>query len=195
MRELTLHLLDLIENSVAAGATAIKLRIVEDLHTDILSFEVKDNGRGMSPDLVQQVVDPFITSRTSRKVGLGIPLLKAAAEICQGDLTIQSSLGVGTRIYVLFQHSHIDRMPLGDLSSTFLTLLVAHPDIHWHLTYHKYNHINQLVIDFDLDDTLIKTTLQDVPLSHPDVIAYLRQLIQTGLQPIPTPDPQSTQGE
>src|SRR5512136_2238445 len=89
----------------------------------------------MDADLLARVADPFVTSRTTRKVGLGIPLFKAAAESCNGGLTIQSSLGRGTRLAVDFQHSHIDRMPLGDLAGTLLTLVVAYPHIRWIFEY------------------------------------------------------------
>ncbi len=127
MRELALHLLDIAENSVAADAGKIQIEVSEDTLADRLKMSVEDDGRGMDEALVARVVDPFVTSRTTRKVGLGIPLLKAAAEACKGGLTIQSALGKGTRIEVEFQRSHIDRMPLGDLGATFLTLVVGYP--------------------------------------------------------------------
>ena len=85
----------------------------------------------MDAETVKRVTDPFITSRTTRKVGLGLPFLKAAAEACQGSLSIHSQLGVGTQIEVNFQRSHIDRMPLGDLQTTFLNLLIGYPQVHW----------------------------------------------------------------
>ena len=127
MRELALHILDLVENSVSAQAQNISICVVEDYAADRLSISVQDDGRGMDADTVAKVIDPFVTSRTTRKVGLGIPLLKAAAEMCEGTLTIDSKLGSGTLIAVDIQLSHIDRMPLGDLAETYLSLLVAHP--------------------------------------------------------------------
>ncbi len=127
MRELALHLLDIAENSISAGAQNICIRVEEDLHNDRLRMSVEDDGRGMDAEMVARVVDPFVTSRTTRKVGLGIPLLKAAAEGCEGGLMIESQPGKGTLVSVDFQHSHIDRMPLGNLAGTLLTLEIGHP--------------------------------------------------------------------
>lgn len=135
MKEIALHLLDLAENSVSAGAQTVKITICEDLNTDVLTASIEDDGRGMDAETVRKVTDPFYTSRTTRKVGLGIPLLKGAAEETNGGLKIASQPGVGTRVEVTFQHSHIDRMPLGNLPTTFLGLSVAHPDIHWIFNY------------------------------------------------------------
>ncbi len=135
MRELALHLLDIAENSVAAGARTIQISVDEDPKKDRLKMSVEDDGKGMDENMVARVTDPFITSRTTRKVGLGIPLLKAAAEACNGYLRITSAVGQGTRLEAEFQRSHIDRMPMGDLSGTLLELLVAWPQIHWIFRY------------------------------------------------------------
>ncbi|MBN1317319.1 MAG: sensor histidine kinase, partial [Anaerolineales bacterium] len=131
MRELSLHILDLAENSVSAGADKVRILVHEDMHADRLIIAVQDNGRGMDEASLAQVCDPFFTSRTTRKVGLGIPFLKAAAESCQGIFIIESTPGKGTHVKAEFKHSHIDRMPLGDLAGTLLTLLVSFPDTHW----------------------------------------------------------------
>lgn len=178
MRELALHLMDIAENSVAAQATHITIEVVEDTVKDRLWMCVRDNGKGMDVETVQRVVDPFVTSRTTRKVGLGIPLLKAAAESCGGGLTIQSTLGAGTAVEVDFQRSNIDRMPLGDLGSTFFSLLVAYPGIHW-IFRHQID--NQ---EFLLDDQPIKEALDGVSLTEPEVLAYLRQTVEEGLEAV-----------
>ena len=128
MRELALHLLDIAQNSVSAHARNITISVEEDSRADRLRCSVIDDGVGMDAETVQLVTDPFVTSRVTRNVGLGIPLLKAAAEACEGGMWIHSTPGIGTRIDVEFQHSHIDRMPLGDLAETFLTLVVGCPD-------------------------------------------------------------------
>lgn len=180
MREITLHLLDLAENSVSAGAQTVQIAVCEDLIADKLTASVEDNGRGMDPETVKKVTDPFYTSRTTRKVGLGIPLLKGAAEECNGGLTISSKPGAGTRVEVSFQHSHIDRMPLGNLSSTFLGLTVAHPEVHWIFRYTARNVGAEETFEFD--DQPVKETLEDVPLTHPDVLAYLRETLEDGLR-------------
>lgn len=176
MRELALHLLDIAENSVSAKADTIWINVEEDHSADRLSLSVEDNGVGMSAEMVARVTDPFVTSRTTRKVGLGIPLLKAAAEACNGGLTIQSTPGKGTCVKVEFQHSHIDRMPLGDLTSTILTLVIGSPEVHW---------IFQYVVDgetFEFDNQPVKEALGDLPLTDPAVLKYLRNTLETGLK-------------
>lgn len=175
MRELTLHLLDIAENSVAAQAHNITLTVVEDLLHDRLRMAVQDDGKGMDAEMAVRVVDPFVTSRTTRKVGLGIPLLKEAAEACNGFLTIQSTPGVGTTLAVEFQHSHIDRMPLGDVCGTLISLVVAFPQIHWRFVYQ----VNQKTYEFD--DQPLKEALDGVSLTEPDVLAYLRTSIRDGI--------------
>ena len=179
MREITLHLLDLAENSVSAGARTVQIAVCEDLKADLLTAGIEDDGRGMDPETVKKVTDPFYTSRTTRKVGLGIPLLKGAAEECNGGLTISSKQGEGTRVEASFQHSHIDRMPLGNLSTTFLGLLIGHPDVHWIFRYTARK--NGAEETFEFDDQPVKETLEGVPLTHPDVLAYLRESLDEGI--------------
>ena len=175
MRELSLHLLDIAENSISANAKNITIEVTEDLRSDLLKLSIQDDGRGMSPEMVAVVMDPFVTSRTTRKVGLGIPLFKEAAEACNGHLTLESSVGVGTKVNVEFQHSHIDRMPLGDLPSTFLHLLVANPNVHWVFKYQFNDH------EFIFDDQPIKNELDGIPLSEPTILNCLREMLQTGI--------------
>jgi len=177
MREISLHLLDIAENSAAAGAHNVRVAVTEDLRADQLTACVQDDGCGMNAETLKQVLDPFYTSRSSRKVGLGLPLLKAAAEMAGGGLTIESTPGAGTRVEVIFQHSHLDRMPLGDLGCSFLTLLVAHPEIHWHFS-HQMLQTDGKSHDFNFDDHALKNELGDIPLTEPEVLAYLRGLFQ-----------------
>ena len=180
MRELSLHLLDIAENSIAAGAKNITMSIEENSSTDLLKLKVIDDGRGMDQDTVKKVIDPFVTSRTTRKVGLGIPLLKEAAEACNGSLDLSSELGQGTTLAVAFQNSHIDRMPLGDIPTTFLNLLVSNPVVHWIFVYR----INDK--EFYFDDEEIKTTLGDVPLTEPEVLKVVREIIDSGISEVRT---------
>lgn len=175
MREIALHLLDIAENSVAAGAKFIQVSVEEDLQNDRLRVTVQDDGKGMSEQLVARLCDPFVTSRTTRKVGLGIPLLKAAAEASNGGLSVFSEPGFGTRLEAEFQRSHIDRMPLGDLAGTMLTLTVGFPDIHWVFQYQAGR------AEFTFDDQLVKQELGEIPLTEPPVLAYLREVIQAGI--------------
>ena len=148
---------------------------MEDTLNDRLRVQVKDNGRGMDAELIARVTDPFVTSRTTRKVGLGIPLLKAAAEACSGWLTIESQPGQGACLEVEFQRSHIDRMPLGDIATTILNLVVANSDIRWLFQYQ----VNQDHFQFDSEP--IRRELGDIPLSEPVVLSFLRELISTGV--------------
>lgn len=175
MRELALHILDIAENSIAAEATRIRIAIEEDLQKDLLKIDIEDNGKGMDPETVAKVTDPFVTSRTTRKVGLGIPFFKAAAEACEGSLTIHSQSGKGTTVSVIFKHSHIDRMPLGDLVGTLMTLIIGTPEINW-IFEHRVNDR-----EFLFDDDPIKKTLDGVPLSEPAVMQYIRETLQAGM--------------
>lgn len=175
MRELALHLLDIAENAVSAHADTIRISVEEDRVADRLRMVVEDNGKGMDAEMVARVVDPFVTSRTTRKVGLGIPLLKAAAESCNGGLTIHSEVGKGTCVTVEFQHNHIDRMPLGNLRETMLTLVVGSPEVHWIFNYSVDGQ------QFLFDDQPVKEILDGVPLSDPLVLEYLRETLDSGI--------------
>ncbi len=180
MREIALHLMDIAENSVAADSRNIRMDILEDLHTDLLKVSITDDGKGMDEETAKRVLDPFYTTRTTRKVGLGIPLLKLAAEMSEGGLTLESEAGKGTRVEARFRHSHIDRMPLGDAGMTMLTLLVSYPQIHWVFTHHlkdKKGTLNEFV----LDDEEIKSALGDVSLTEPEVLRILRGMIEEGI--------------
>ena len=175
MRELTLHLLDIAENSISAGSTRVLITIEENLLADRLRLVVDDNGCGMDAETVRRVVDPFFTSRTTRKVGLGIPLLKAAAEACCGFLLITSIPGKGTKVEVEFQHSHIDRMPLGSIVDTMLALVVGSPEVHWVFRYI----VNQEMFEFD--DQPFKEELADLPLTDAAVLCFLREHLKSGV--------------
>jgi len=175
LRELSLHLLDIAENSISAGASRIVISVREDLVADELWLEVIDNGRGMSAEMVEHVIDPFVTSRTTRKVGLGIPLFKQAAEACDGCFSIESEPGKGTKVTAMFRHSHIDRMPLGDLADTMITLIIGTPEVNWVFNY-QYNDQS-----FVFDDTEFKEALGDLPLSDFRVIEFLSNTIHAGI--------------
>ncbi len=178
MRELALHLLDIAENSVSAHAGTIMISVEENHADDVLRMVVEDDGAGMDAEMVSRVTDPFVTSRTTRKVGLGIPLLKAAAEACSGCLTIHSTVGKGTRVEVMFQHSHIDRMPLGNVVDTLITLVVGSPQVHWIFRY---------IVDgqmFEFDDQPFKDELGDLPMTEPAILAFLREHLRDGVNSV-----------
>jgi hypothetical protein len=180
MREIALHLLDIAENSVAADGKNISVHVHEDLFHNRLTTSVIDDGRGMDADTVQRVQDPFYTTRTTRNVGLGIPLLKLAAEQAQGSFSLQSEPGKGTWLEAEFRHSNIDRMPLGDIASTFLTLLISHPQIDWTFLY-QVTDKNKNSTDFLLESVELKSELGDISLTEPEVLTFVRGMIEEGI--------------
>jgi signal transduction histidine kinase len=131
LEDLSQHVLDIAENSVAAGATAVTVEITEDERGNVLSMIVEDNGKGMSPEFLEKVTDPFTTTRTTRRVGMGLPFLKQSAELCGGKFALASTLGKGTRTEAVFGYDSIDRPPLGDVPATMMTLFMGHPEINW----------------------------------------------------------------
>ena len=172
MKELALHILDIIHNSIRAEAKLIQLYVNEDKNKDILTITIIDDGHGMDSDLLKNVTDPFTTTRTTRRVGLGLPLLKQAAMECNGNLEIRSTKGEGTKVSIWFQHSHIDRVPLGNMVETITTLLLTGNDFDL-----QYEHqVNDSRITFDT--RTIRDILGEVPLSHPDVIEWISQTLQ-----------------
>lgn len=131
MEDLSLHILDVVENSIEANASKIEIKIVEREKKDLLEIEIKDNGRGMNKETVNKVLDPFYTTRTTRRVGMGLSLLAQAARESNGDFEINSKVGRGTEVKATFQYSHIDRKPIGDMKNTLITLMVSHPEINF----------------------------------------------------------------
>ena len=173
MRELSMHILDALENSLAAGATRVELIIVEDLTADHLNITIRDNGRGMSAEQLARVFDPFYTTRRTRHVGLGLPLFRAAAQRCAGDVTLESEPGAGTTLYAAFQHSHLDRAPLGDMASTLLTFLLGGVcDL-----YYRHRVGDR---EFSFDTAEFRAALGEVPFSHPDVRRWLQAFMVQG---------------
>jgi len=141
-------------------------------------MSIIDNGKGMSKEMVAQVIDPFITSRTTRKVGLGIPLLKEAAEDCNGSLNLTSEPGIGTELTVKFQRSHIDRMPIGDLVSTIVNLIICNPLIHWIFSY-QFNEKSAI-----FNDEPVKQALGDFPLTEPEILTCIRSMVEETIQEV-----------
>lgn len=171
MTEISLNVLDVVQNSVSAGATLIEVDIHIDRVQDLLTVIIKDNGCGMSASQVASVEDPFFTTRTTRKVGLGIPFFKMAAESTGGTFSINSVEGTGTLVQAVFGLSHIDRMPLGDMTSTMHTLITMNPTIDFLYLYS---------IDesgFTLDTREFREILGDVPFDAPDVSVYIREYL------------------
>lgn len=174
-----MNILDIVQNSIRAGASLIELIVCEDTQKDLFFFSVKDNGCGMDADMVARVMDPFVTTRTTRRVGLGISLLRAAAQQTGGDVSIQSEVGVGTCISATFGYASIDRQPLGDMASTMSALISMNAKIDF--TYeHSYNGEQ-----FTLDTRELRSVLgEDVPLSDVNVAQWIRSYVEEGLQTI-----------
>jgi len=145
MQDLSLHILDIAENSINADAKNIVIRIAEDSKRDVLIIEIIDDGKGMNPEYKEKVTDPFVTTRTTRRVGLGLPLLKAAAETANGKLTIESAPGTGTIVTATFQLSHIDRKPIGNMAETIITLAAGNPEVN--LRYVRKRDSKEFIFD------------------------------------------------
>ncbi len=171
MNELSLHILDIVQNSIGADAKHIVIEVSEDKELDRLCITVSDDGRGMAPDFLSKVTDPFITTRTTRKVGLGIPLVKLAAESTGGSLSIESELGKGTTVKTVFTLSHIDRAPLGDMAETMAVLLTANPEVGF--LYRR--RVGQR--EFVLDTAQMKAEVGDIPLNNPEVLLWVKEYI------------------
>lgn len=175
MEELSLHLLDLIQNSVKAGASLIEIIITEK--AGLLTIELNDNGCGMSEEFLQRVESPFTTTRTTRKVGLGIPLFKQAALMAGGDFGISSRQGEGTRIKASFEINNIDRAPMGDLAGTILGQVLSTPVTpDYRLLYAVED------ASFEFDTREIRRQLEGVPLDAPDVIAWMKDYLEEGIR-------------
>ena len=160
-------------NSVEAGATHIDLRIEEQSSDDALAITIQDNGRGMSQEQLSRANDGFFTTRTTRHVGLGIPLFQAAAQRCGGTLVVTSQEFKGTQLRTTFRRSHIDRAPLGDISATILAIILTDScDLNY---THRID-----AAEFTFSTAEIRAELDDIPLSHPRVRAWLREYIQDG---------------
>ncbi len=171
MTELSLNVLDVAENSVRANASLVEITVAADTKKDLLTIVIKDNGCGMTSEQIVQVTDPFFTSRTTRKVGLGIPFFKYAAESAGGSFHLESQVGIGTTVTTTFILSHIDRMPMGDITSTIHNLVVYHPDTDF---LYEYSYNQQ---SFTLDTREFRLILGDVPFDTPDVSRYIKDYL------------------
>ena len=177
MRELSLHILDIAQNSITAGASLVTIRIDEQSANDLLTIAIEDDGRGMSEELQKTVNDPFTTTRSTRKIGLGIPLMKAGALRSGGDLAIQSELGKGTKLTATYRLGNIDRPPLGNIAETILSLVAGNP------------HSPDFILDYrvgeasySFDTRTIREALKGLPLNLPEVMAWIKDNLKEGIQ-------------
>jgi anti-sigma regulatory factor (Ser/Thr protein kinase) len=172
MTEISLNVLDIANNSIRAEASLIEIIIQIQRDLDQLTITIADNGCGMTQAQIEKVEDPFFTTRTTRKVGLGVPFFKMAAESTGGSFRIESTPGIGTKVTSVFGLSHIDRMPLGDMNSTMHTLITLNTQIDF---------LYQYIFDdkeFILDTREFRQILNDVPLNSPEVSAYIKEYLK-----------------
>jgi len=178
MQDLSLHILDIAENSIAAQAKTIKIRIEEKREKDLLSLEITDDGQGMDKVTIQRALDPFFTTKTTRRFGFGLSFLKEAARMANGHFALKSAPGKGTKVKATFQASHIDTKPLGDIPQTLIALIMGHPEIDLIFSH---------TIDsrkYSLDTRDIKAQLNGLPINSPEVIKLIKEHIKEGLATI-----------
>jgi anti-sigma regulatory factor (Ser/Thr protein kinase) len=176
MEDLSLHILDIAENSVAAQASKIEIRLSEDKKKDVLFVEVIDNGIGMDEETQKRALDPFFTSKKVRRFGLGLSLLSESAKAANGHLSIKSEKGKGTRIRADFQYSHIDRKPLGDISQTIITLVIGNPDIDITYVHKKDGH------KYILDTRKIRARLKNIPVNSLEGMRMIREDLKKDIE-------------
>lgn len=178
MRDFSLHLLDIAENSIEAKATRIEIRLGESREKNRFVLEIRDNGIGMDKEMLNRVLDPFVTTKTTRRFGLGLPLLAQAARAANGRLTIDSEQDRGTRVRADFELDHIDLKPLGDIPQTLATLIMGHPEV-------DFIYIHEVDLSrYELDTRKIKAGLDGAPIQSPDVIAVIKKDIKEGIEEI-----------
>lgn len=173
MRELADNIMDIAQNSISAGASLTEVHIRVSHQDDRITFVFKDDGCGMSEEMVQTVMEPFTTSRKTRKVGLGLPLLKQTAEMTGGEISITSAVGVGTEVTASFGLGHIDRPPMGDVAGAWFSLVVMNPETDFLFTY---DYDGQA---FTFDTRVIRETVAPIPLNQMEVSAWIKECLTT----------------
>ena len=178
MEDLSLHILDIVENAISAKAKKIEIWVVEEPREDRLTIEIKDDGIGMDEEVSQKAVDPFFTTRSSRRVGLGLSFMAQAAQEAGGSLRIESTLGKGTKVMATFQYHHIDRKPLGSMVETMMTLLMGNPELDILYTHQKEGK------SYVLSSSWLKNHFKDRSLVDPEVIQWMKTHLKEGLKQI-----------
>jgi len=178
MKDLALHILDIVQNSIVAGATLIELIVDENLPGNLIGITNKDNGKGIESGMLAQVTDPYVTSRITRKVGLSLPLFRQSAEQTGGLLKISSETGKGTEVTALFKAEHIDLPPWGDLSGVIILLITANPQLDFQYYHRSKNG------EYIFDTREIKEELGDIKLDEPEVRKFLKEMLMENLEDI-----------
>ena len=173
MRELADNIMDIAQNSISAGATLTEVHVKVSHADNLITFVFRDDGCGMSEELVKSVIEPFTTTRKTRKVGLGLPLLKQTAEMTGGTMEIQSTVGVGTVVTATFGLDHIDRPPMGDVAGAWFSLVVMNPEKDFLFTYEVDGQ------SFTFDTRIIRETVAPLPLNQMEISAWIKESICT----------------
>ncbi len=176
MQDLSLHILDVAENGINAGANLIRITVEEDIQGDKLTITVEDNGRGMEPEFLRKALDPFVTTRVTRKVGLGLSLLQQSARLAEGDIEVNSTPGVGTKVIAFMRHGHIDRKPIGNMSDTMVTLIQGNPDVDF-----VYVHMRNGK-EYQFDTRELRAELEEIPINQPEVVTLIYGDLREGLK-------------
>ena len=171
MEELSLHILDIAENSISAGAKNIEIKITENKESDLLKIEIIDDGKGMSEEERNRTLDPFFTSRTTRRVGLGLPMLYQASKLANGTMDIRSNVGKGTYVSATFQLGHIDRQPLGNMAQTITALIASNPNVD---VMYEYNRNGN---KFVFNTKEIKAKLASVNINTSGILSFINKFI------------------
>jgi signal transduction histidine kinase len=175
MKELSYHILDIANNSIRANANHLIINIDENREKNALKISINDNGNGIPAHIYKDIKNPFTTSRTTRKVGLGIPLLNDTCLNCNGHLNIDTEVGKGTQLEALMELTHIDRPPMGNLVSTILTLFVSHEDINIDFIYEVDG------TSFTLTTQMLKEILGDISLNTPEISQWIREYLKDNI--------------
>ncbi len=178
MRELARHIQDLVENSLAANAHEVRITVQDDRQENVYSIVIEDDGEGIAPERLASIAAPYSTTRTTRKVGLGLALAKQNAERCNGGMEIRSEVGNGTRLHLWFEHNNWDRPPMGDISGTVAMLMSLNEEVRFVYSHHT----NQG--SYCLDTDMIKVAMEGVSINNVHVMNALRTLIQEKLEEI-----------
>lgn len=176
MKEIALHILDLAQNSIEAGATRVRIAVSVNRAAGTLTVEIADNGRGMPPEKLRAVTDPFVTSRRTRRVGLGLPLFAATARQTGGNLSVTSAEGEGTRVTAVMGLGHIDRPPLGDLAVTLTCLLAGNPDLGLEFRFRCDGK------EFSFTAADLRSRLEGVSLANPEVFRFVREWVDAQIR-------------
>lgn len=172
MKDISYHILDIVQNSLQAGAEKVTIDLTRNSDTGVMVLKICDNGKGMSPEVVEKAIDPFYTSSVKKKVGLGLPLLRQNAELTGGTFSIESEVSLGTKVMAVFNFNHIDMIPMGDLGITFKTLIAANPSKDFVLT--------QMADDkeFIMDTAEIRNELEEISIDTKEILDFIAAMIR-----------------